>query len=124
MKFSSLIIISALATILTGCGSAKAVKMKPGKGGIVTVSNRSNQKSMEKARAIMSETCQGQPYKIVEEGRTTVGKVTESSGSKESKGVVVGSIFGNSESSKNEQTRGTTVTKDVTEWQIKFECSK
>lgn len=113
------------ACLLTGCvsmdfTSARSVSVKPGHGGVVSLSHPDDPRSREKGVAIMRQTCQGKEYEIQEEGEVVVGSrsssTAESSTSRPS--GVPGISFGSSAPS----TQTESVQSNLTEWRVTYGC--
>lgn len=104
--------------------SAKSITVKPGKGGVLTLSPQSDPKARAKAQAIMNDTCQGKRPEITEEGETVVGSRTTANAREEgghaaaqpSRGKWVAAARPTRETSETSESR------NITEWRITYEC--
>ena len=125
-----------LGLLLSGCqtvpyqGVARDVKKKPMEGGIIAVPLDPRAEDRTKAEEKMKQTCQGGPYKILEEGEVVIGQKTNSN-SRETKRdrdqTQVGSLFGlpvmaGDAGGKDSNTESTV--SQVKEWQISYNCEK
>lgn len=102
--------------------TARSVSMKPGKGGVVTLTPHEDPRARAKADAIMAQTCSGKKHEITEEGDVVVGTATKSNTEHHSgsaSGIKVAG-FGFGGSSPNSETEA--VAKNLTEWRITYEC--
>ena len=102
--------------------SARSVSMKPGKGGILTLSPHEDPRARAKADTLMAQTCSGKKAEILEEGDAVVGTSTSSNTEQRSgsaSGIKIAGIgFGGS----NPNAQTDSVAKNVTEWRITYEC--
>ncbi|MFZ3229707.1 MAG: hypothetical protein WA160_05855 [Pseudobdellovibrio sp.] len=125
-----------IALGLTACQSipyqpyARDVKKKPGHSGIVAMRLDNRDEDQLKARQMMNSNCGSQPVKILEEGEVVVGQEVKSAAdttrSKATPGMQVGSLFGlpitSGSSDANDSTQSSSVTTAVKEWQLSYEC--
>lgn len=103
----------AIGSLAISCASARSVTMQPGAGGVVAISPQDSEKARAKADALMSRTCRGKGHQVVEEGETVVGSKTKS---ESSSGPGSGFV--------SRQTSGTSESRDLTEWRLKYVCKK
>ena len=106
--------------ILAGCGTARHVKVRPGKGGEVAIPYANSEKSREKAVALMTQTCNG-AYEIVGEGEEVIGETTTT----QAKTGTTKAYGYNKHRYKNGEVQATTAQSDTTqktEWRIKYKC--
>ncbi|MCX6118195.1 MAG: hypothetical protein NT027_11685 [Proteobacteria bacterium] len=119
MRVILLALISALSSCAYDPTSARSVSMKPGKGGVVTLSHPQDPRSRAKGDEIMNQTCAGKKAEVTEEGEAVVGTATKSNTehNKPSSGFSIGGLGMGGPSSETEA-----VAKQVTEWRITYEC--
>lgn len=122
MKVFALSVFVTMAGCAMDNTSARSVSVKPGKGGVVTLSPHEDPRARSKADAIMTQTCSGKKPEITEEGDVVVGTATKSntehrSGAADSIKVAGFGFGGASPTSETEA-----VAKNVTEWRITYEC--
>ena len=115
-----------LFLMLSGCATwdfttARTIKVRPGKGGVLTLNPPNDPRARAKAQTIMSQTCHGKKAEITEEGEEVVGtkSVSNTQQNEGSAGHKKGKWTVNarpaSESSTSEQ-------QNMTEWRITYEC--
>ena len=122
MKISA----AVLCLLLFGCASwdfssARTIKIRPGKGGVLTLNPPNDPKARAKAQTIMNQTCQGKKSEITEEGEEVVG--TKSVSNAEHNAGSAGQMKG--KWTVNARPASETVTSEqqnMTEWRITFEC--
>ena len=103
----------ALATLSFGaCATTRVVQTQPERGGVIAVHESLIGDARADAITKMKANCPKGKYKIVQEGEAKVGSNSSSNG--DSKSLKHGLVLTSTES----QTR------DVTEWRIKYRCSK
>jgi hypothetical protein len=114
------------AFIATSCAhdwtTAKSVSMRPGKGGVVTLSPQEDPRARAKADAIMQKTCGNKKAQITEEGEAVVG-VSKRSQTDHNSGSSNGiRISGNGLGFGSHSSETDTTERQVTEWRITYEC--
>lgn len=129
---------------LSGCVSARALKIHPGKGGVIAVDpgfkSINNPEVRAKAMEVMQSNCGVGKVIIDEEGYVKVGEQTSvkrsnKSSTKESakaKGVGYTNYWGTSQangrakarSETRERENATKTKSDISEWQIIYRCEK
>lgn len=107
-----LFLLSAL--ILSGCAVATSVSVRPGKGGVVAVTPRNSPEARDKAVQIMSATCGGRGYTIVQEQEVVVGHVISTSRQ--------GDIDVRRRRDATVSSWEETTTSPQTEWRITYTC--
>ena len=126
MRFQGLALLAALLSVVS-CAydptSARSVAMKPGKGGVVTLSHHDDPRSRAKGDEIMNRTCAGKKVEVVEEGEAVVGSSkrsnTENNNNHGSGGIKVAGIgFGSPSSTSSTDAEE----RQITEWRVTYEC--
>lgn len=127
MNYFKLFSVSLALVAICSCAhdwtTAKSVSMRPGKGGVVTLSPQEDPRARAKADAIMQKTCGSKKAEITEEGEAVVGVSKRSQtdhNSGGSNGIKLSSAgigFGSPSSSETDATE-----RQLTEWRITYEC--
>ena len=131
MEFKVLLIGFAF---LVGCQAmpykpyARKVKVKPKKGGTIALKLDHNDQDREYAEKIMSKTCYGKTYDILDEGEVVIGTTTTASETSKGaqKGSKVGSLFGIPVTSgaRDASKNSSSTTLQKKEWQINYKCTR
>ena len=127
------LVVVAVAAMLAACATmpyqpyAREVKKKPQEGGLIALKSEHRPEDRQKAEGLMQANCGSQSIaKVMEEGEVVTGERTNSNASKtqesaQSSLFSIGGIkFGSTKPSENTNT--TTVTEQMKEWQIAYEC--
>lgn len=134
MKKVIWIVLGSGALMLSGCqmvpyqGQARNVRLKPHKGGVISIPVNYRPEDHVKAEQEMAHNCS--PYKpvVLEEGEAVVGEKTSSSTretKRDSTEHKIGSLFGmplvsGDKGGKDQST--SSVTTQVKEWHISYRC--
>lgn len=127
-----LILLLGAVALLVGCQAmpykpyARKVKVKPRKGGIVALKVDHNDQDRAYAEKIMTKSCYGKGFDVLEEGEVVIGTQTSSTATKKEaeKGKRVGSLWGIplSTADKDQTTNTSSTTVQKKEWQINYKC--
>jgi|GEM_PF-5553041 len=117
---TSFFLFFAFALIsLPGCYSARAIKVFPGKGGVVEVNpgfkSLTDPEVQAAAMKVMEANCGFGRVKVIEEGYVKVGEKTETTGEEQT-------TKHESWRSKTKSTQGQVKTVDINSWRITYEC--
>lgn len=134
MRISLTTLLALLSLIAVSCvtnydfTTAKSITIRPGKGGVLTLSPQDDPRARAKAQAIMKQTCREKTPEIVEEGETVVGSRTTAKTTKDnnaSNGKTILVRKGKKivrQPVVNDETTETAESRDVTEWRVTYEC--
>ncbi len=121
MKIQAIALIIITASCAHDPTSARSVSMKPGKGGVLTLSPHEDPRARIKADAIMARTCSNKKAEITEEGDTVIGtskkSSTENSHGTSTNGMRIAGFGLPSSGSATDS-----VERQLTEWRITYEC--
>ena len=117
--FVSLVVVTSCAHDWT---SAKSVSMRPGKGGVVTLTPHEDPRARAKADAIMQKTCGNKKSEITEEGEAVVGVSKRSQTDLNSNGSSGIRVSSNGLGFGSHSSETDTTERQVTEWRITYEC--
>jgi hypothetical protein len=117
--FVSLVVVASCAHDWT---SAKSVSMRPGKGGVVTLTPHEDPRARAKADAIMQKTCGNKKSEITEEGEAVVGVSKRSQTDLNSNGSSGIRVSSNGLGFGSHSSETDTTERQVTEWRITYEC--
>lgn len=119
MRTSFVLFFSFALLLLPGCYSARAIKVLPGKGGVVEVNpgfkSLTDPEVQAAAMKVMEANCGFGRVKIIEEGFVKVGEKTETSGEEHTSKNKFWSA-------KSKSTSGEARTVDINSWRITYEC--
>ena len=107
-----LLSLALAAALLSSCATTRVVQTQPQKGGVIAVKEGLIGDARKDAKAKMKSNCPKGRYQILEEGVATVG--SKSRGTADKQKVRHGLTLTSTESE----------THDVTEWRIKYRCSR
>lgn len=108
---------------LSACATARVVEVYPGKGGVISLSPPQSPEAREKAKALMSDGCQGKKSTIVKEGEVVVGQKSEGEEESTQEDKRSTNLFTGKTSSKPMgKTRSSSTTSNLTEWRITYRC--
>jgi hypothetical protein len=120
MRFGYLVLVVAAVSCAHDPTSARSVAVKPGKGGVLTLSHHDDPRSRSKGDAIMAQTCGAKKVEVTEEGESVVG--TSKKSSTDHNGDSGGGIriagFGLPSSTSSTDS----VERQLTEWRVTYEC--
>ena len=105
-----IVIFLSSVLILASCASTRVVKKRSGKSGVIMVKEGMFGDARADAKQLMKDNCGRKKPVIAEEGEAVVGSDTRGSERKR-KGWF-----------KTNVTYGSSETRDVTEWRIKYRC--
>ena len=108
-------LLTLVALVISGCATARSVKVVPGKSGVISISPQNSQDARMKAESIMKQTCKGKGYKIVKEADVIIGVFTTI----DSQDHVDRYSRRRSYSASSWEN---VTTEEQTEWQIHYEC--
>lgn len=131
MKKSSASLFALLA--LCACQmayvpQARDIKRKPKNGGVIGIPVSQRSEDRQKAEELMSRNCAPLPYSVVDEGETVVGQETKSTASETNRDDTrrnEGNFLGMaliSGSNAGKETSQSSVTTQLKEWQITYNC--
>ncbi len=112
----------ALASCAHDWTTAKSVSMRPGKGGVVTLSPHEDPRARAKADAIMQRTCGNKKASITEEGEVVIGVSKRSQTDVNSNGSSGIRLSNNGLGFGSHSSETDTTERQVTEWRINYEC--
>ena len=121
--------LSVVAVVMfTSCAMtpyAREVKKRPSSGGTIALKSYHNAQDRAQADLLMRNNCGSNDVKIIEEGESVVGQVTNSNANTNYYGrrdsAQWGTVtFGNY--NPGESTNATAFTTPIKEWQIQYEC--
>lgn len=130
------LVLIPTAIFFTGCqtvpyqGQARDVKKKPQEGGVLALPLDPRDEDRMKADHKMKQNCGDLGVKVLEEGEVVIGQKTNSTTSednRDSSKKKVGSLFGIplvSGQAAGKDVSSSSVTENVKEWQISYECQK
>ena len=108
----SLLLPLLCASLFASCATTRVVQTQPQKGGTIAVHDGLIGDARSDAKAKMKANCPKGRYQIVEEGEAKVG--SSSRGNSDSKKTNYGITLTSTDSE----------TRDVTEWRIKYRCTR
>lgn len=125
--------MAVVALTLSACQTvyvpqAREVKKKPKVNGVIALPNGFRTEDRAKADEIMKQNCSPMAVNVTDEGETVVGQETKgatSTTNRDDSRHSVGNLFGiplvSGQASGNE-TQNSSVTKQITEWQVVYNC--
>ena len=131
MKNLTLVAVAAL--ILSACQTvyvpqAREVKKKSKVNGVIALPNGFRTEDRAKADEIMKQNCAPMEVNVTDEGETVVGQETKaanSSTNRDDSRRSAGNLFGiplMTGQAAGTETQSTSVTKQITEWQVVYNC--
>ncbi len=113
---------------MAGCAIvpyAREVKKKPSEGGLIALEVLHSEEDRAQADTLMHNNCGSKPVKILEEGEAVVGQRTQTNANASHRAGLEGKKFGNfmiGGSDPSTEVSSSSVTSEVKEWQISYQC--
>lgn len=120
--------ITVISLWVVGCAMApyaREVKKKPSDSGTIALNVSHSAEDRAQADLLMRTNCGSKEFKILEEGEAVVGQRTSTNASASQTERVKGKSWGGftiGSSAPTTEVSSSSVTSDVKEWQIRYEC--